>query len=218
MKKYFLTGLAILLPAALTIILFLFLINLLTKPFLGILENVFNYYNLMDKPFYYFTYGQILTFFSKLIILILLFIVTVLIGLLTKIVVFHYLIKLGNYIIHRIPLVNKIYKSTQDVIKTVFEEKSSQFSQVVLIPFPSENTLCLGLITNEGGQNLLNDQPYGEVSVFIPATPNPTMGFVLLYKKEQIIPLNMTVEEALKFIVSVGVMVPDKLNSQIAKK
>jgi len=208
MKKYFVTGLAILLPAVLTILIFSFIINLLTKPFVGTLENTLDYFNLLDTPILFFSARQVVSFFSKVIILIILFLVTVLIGLLTRIVIFHYLIRFGNYIIHKIPLINKIYKATQDVIGTIFKEKTTTFSQVVLIPFPSEKTLCLGLITNDPQTHQPYKDKYGNVSVFVPATPNPTMGFMLLYKREQMIDLEMTVEEALKFVVSFGVMTP----------
>ncbi|MEC7839455.1 MAG: DUF502 domain-containing protein [Chlamydiota bacterium] len=208
MKKYFITGLAILLPAVLTIVIFSFIINLLTKPFVGVLENTLEHYGLLDTPILFFSARQVVAFFSRVIILAILFIITVFIGLLTRIVIFHYLIRIGNYIIHRIPFINKIYKATQDVIGTIFKAKTATFSQVVLVPFPSKSTLCLGLITNDPQTDQPIEDSYGNVSVFVPATPNPTMGFMLLYKRHQMIDLEMSVEEALKFIVSCGVMSP----------
>ncbi len=219
MKKYFITGLAILLPAVLTIVIFFFIINLLTKPFVGILEETLDYYDLLDTPILFFSAKQVLTFFSRLIILTILFLITITIGFLARIVIFHYFIRLGNYIIHKIPLINKIYKATQDVIGTIFEEKTTSFSEVVLIPFPSSENLCLGLITYDPETHQPLEDKYGNISIFVPATPNPTMGFMLLYKRQQIISLDMTVEDALKFIVSCGVMDPgfkasDKNNKQ----
>lgn len=209
MKKCFITGLVILLPAVLTIMLFAFIINFLTAPFVGLLQSTLEYFNLLNKQIFFVSSGQVLTMFSRIIILVMLFIVTVLIGLLTRILLFHYFLRFGNFILNKIPLVNKIYKAIQDAIKTLFEEKTSRFSQVVLVPFPYENTLSLGLITNEPEHSLLDEAgkfKEGSISVFVPATPNPTMGFILQYHKDQMIYLNMSVEEAIKFIVSCGVM------------
>jgi uncharacterized membrane protein len=206
MRRYFITGLALLLPAVFTIMLFLFVINILTKPFVGIIEHTLDYFDMLDTPILFFTAKQVVTLFSRLIILIILFLVTVLIGLLTRILIFHYLIRLGNYILHKIPLVNKIYKATQDVIETIFKDKATTFSQVVLVPFPEASNLCLGLITNDPETHKPITDSHGNISVFVPATPNPTMGFMLLYKREQLLFLDMTVDEAIKFIVSCGIM------------
>lgn len=206
MKKYFITGLAILLPAVFTIMIFLFIINLLTKPFVGIIEHTLDYYDLLDAPILFFSAKQVITFFSRLIILVLLFMITVAIGLLARMLIFHYLIRLGNYILHNIPFVNKIYKATQDVIETIFKDKATTFSQVVLIPFPEKSNLCLGLITNDPTTHEPVTDKHGNISVFVPATPNPTMGFMLLYKRDQLHFLDMSVDEAIKFIVSCGVM------------
>ncbi len=199
MKKYFITGLAILLPAVLTAMIFVFIINLLTKPFVGIIEDILRHYHV-------FSSRQLITLVSKLVIMTLLFAITFLIGFLARILIFHYLFRLGNYILHRIPLINKIYKAIQDVITTIFHENSSKFSEVVLIPFPTEDSLCLGLITNDPITKQPKEDAYGNISVFVPATPNPTIGFVLLYRREQMVALDMTVEEAIKFVVSCGVM------------
>ncbi|MEM1283282.1 MAG: DUF502 domain-containing protein [Chlamydiota bacterium] len=206
MKKYFITGLALLLPAVFTVMIFLFVLNILTKPFVGTIEHALNYFDMLDTPILFFTAKQVITFFSRVIILILLFLTTVLIGLLTRILVFHYLIRLGNYILHKIPFINKIYKAAQDVIETIFKDKATTFSQVVLIPFPEQSNLCLGLITNAPETDEPITDNHGNISVFVPATPNPTMGFMLLYKREQLIFLDMTVDEAIQFIVSCGVM------------
>lgn len=209
MKKYFITGLALLLPVVFTAMVFLFIVNLLTKPFAGAVQEAFNHYGLLNQPILFLTSAQVITFVSKLLILISLFLVTILIGFLGKIVVFHYFIRLGNYIMHKIPLINKIYKATQDVIETIFKEKKANFSQVVLIPFPTSRTLCIGLVTNDPQTHEPLKDSQGNISVFVPATPNPTIGFVLLYKREQMTILDISVEEGLKFVVSCAVMTPE---------
>jgi len=197
MRKRFLTGLAILLPAVLTFMLFLFGINLLTMPFLGLVQNLLAPFDLPQ---------QAALFLAKFLILLFLIGLTLLIGLLTRIMLFHYFLRLGNALLHRIPLINKIYKAAQDVFGTLFHEEGHGFSHVVLVPFPTKKGLCIGFVTN------ITDDPeeeHGNISVFLPATPNPTMGFMLLFKKEQLIFLDMKVDEALKFIVSCGIISPE---------
>ncbi|MCB1111872.1 MAG: DUF502 domain-containing protein [Chlamydiales bacterium] len=209
LRKYFLTGLAILLPAVLTLMLAIFVINLLTAPFVGMVERTLDYYDLLDKPFLFFTGKQIVQIFSRLLILVLLFLFVVIIGILGRLFIFHFFLGIGNYILHRIPFINKIYKATQDVIRTIFESSSPSFSQVVLVPFPTKKTLALGLVTNDQHTEEVGELGPGKLSVFVPATPNPTVGFMLMFKKEQMIFLDMKVDDALRFIVSCGVICKD---------
>lgn len=205
MKKNFITGLAILLPFVITALLFIFLVNLLTKPFVGIVENLFDSFGFSDTTIGFFHVYQIVPLLSRLIVVVFLILLTFLFGFLGRIVFFNFFLKIGNQLIHKIPFINKIYKAVQDVIHTLFQNDSKSFSKVVLIPFPTDRNLSIGLITREGAEEK-SDNLYGEISVFVPATPNPTMGFMILYRKDQLIYLDMSVEEALKFVVSFGVM------------
>lgn len=197
MKKYFLTGIATLLPIVITAALTLFLINLFTKPFLG---GVHALLNMLDLSAGLKTF---LLMISRLIVLVILFFVIIFVGYMTRWYVIHGLIRLSDKILHRIPLVNKVYKASQEVVDTLFSGKKTSFKQVVSVPFPHEGGRSIGLVTHdpsEEGSQL--------ISVFVPAIPNPTMGFLLLFRPEQITPLDMTVEEAFKGIVSCGIMFP----------
>ncbi len=202
MKKSFMTGLVLLLPITITVLLTLFFINLLTKPFQGFITYLLTEYNIFDQPLP----NETLIIISKIIVLIFLCIAVCLVGLLASSMFIRYFIDLGDKIVHRIPLVNKIYKATQDVMKTVFEPSSNSFSQVVLAPFPKTTTWCIGLVTSENQDEHADEEHMGMLSVFVPATPNPTMGFMLLYKRDQVVFVDMKVEDAIRFIVSCGVM------------
>lgn len=202
MKRHFFTGLALLLPFVVTTWIVIFFVNLLTSPFQGLLESAIQYYDFTDQQILFFTVGQVIHLTSKLIILCAIFGIVLLFGMLGRSIFLHYFVKMGNFIIHRIPVVNKIYKALQDVVSTLFESEYKNFSDVVLVPFPHSNALSMGLITN--GRN--KDDANELVAVFLPATPNPTIGFMLHYKKDQLIYLKMKVEEAVKIIVSCGVM------------
>lgn len=206
-KKYFASGLAILLPIVLTIMIVNFLINFLTYPFLESTKTL-----LEHLPFFQHTHQiTFLNIASKVLILFCLVSFIFLIGLLGKLFFINSLFQLGDYLLHKLPLINKIYKSCQDVVQSLFSSHSSKkFSQVVFVPFPHTNNLSLGLVTSESIQIENDNHPSDSfVSVFIPGTPNPSVGFMLMFKKEQLHFVNMKVDEAMKFIISCGVVMPD---------
>jgi uncharacterized membrane protein len=206
MKRYFLVGLAFLLPIVLTLMIANFAINVLTAPFLGLVKSIFSYSGLQDKYLSFVTNEQLMNVIAKVLILITLFLVTVLIGFMARVFVLHAFIRFGDYLIHKIPFVNKIYKALQDVISTLFASDKPSFSKVVLVPFPKSGTRSIGFVTNESLPEGSDANQADLISVFVPGTPNPTVGFVFLFKREQLIFLDMKVDEALKFVVSCGVI------------
>lgn len=211
MKKNFLTGLVLLLPMVLTTLIVIFTINLLTKPFVGTVATAFDYYGIFNKPFLFLNGQQVLLFSSKLVVLIGLGVVLVTVGFFANLFILKFLGRMGDYLLHRIPFINSIYKSTQDIVTSIFTQKSDgapSFSSVVLVPFPHARTLSIGLITNASlpeGSNI-NDQ--AQVSVFVPGTPNPAMGFMIMFRQDQLRYIDIKVEDALKLIVSCGVIWP----------
>lgn len=106
---------------------------------------------------------------------------------------------MGDKLIKKIPVINKIYKAIQDVINTIFSSKSSSFKQVVLVPYPNESSLSVGFITStENLSQNIDSELNQKVAVFVAGAPNPTVGFILLYPKDEIIYINMKVEEAFR--------------------
>lgn len=204
MRKLFFTGLITLLPFTLTVLIVLFVVNIFTNPFQGSVEAILDYYDLLDKPLLFFSGADVLYFSSKLFVIIALFAFTVLIGFFGRMVIANTLFRFGDYLIQRIPFVNKVYKATQDVVNTLFKSKGNSFSQVALVRFPHSKAYCLGLISVKQTPESHTDS----VLVFIPGTPNPTAGFMLAYRYEDIIFLDMKVEDGLKFIISCGIMFP----------
>lgn len=207
MKKYFITGLVILLPLALTLAIVMLIVNLLTTPFVGIVQSILDYFDLLDKGILFLSSEQVQVVFSKIIILVLLFFLTVGLGALGRWFFFHYMLSLWDYIWHRIPLVNSIYKACQEVIKTLFESKTKSFKQVVIVPFPTRDVYSLGLVTGDNIKGLPQSNQQNVVSVFVPTTPNPTSGFMMMFMEQDVIYLDMKVEDALKYIISCGVIV-----------
>ncbi|ADI38402.1 conserved hypothetical protein [Waddlia chondrophila WSU 86-1044] len=205
-KRYFFTGLALLLPVVFTIWIVSFFINLLTRPFLNIVKEILRYYNLLDQPFLFLSADQFLHLVSKVLIILILIGVTLLLGFLTKVFVMNTLIKMGDKIIHKIPIVNRIYKAAQDVVQTLLKKERQSFSQVVLVPFPCARSYSIGMVTRECLNEDSDEEHAGLISVFVPATPNPTMGFMLFFKREQLVFVDMKVEDALRTVMSCGVI------------
>lgn len=208
MKKYFVTGLVILLPLALTVAIIAFFVDLLTKPFTGIIQSIFAKYDLLDRGVFFLSADQLQIVVSKIIILFVLFFATVTLGIFARWVLFNYLIKLWDSILHRIPVIKSIYKTSQDVVRTIFSSGGRSFKQVVLVPFPSNTCLSVGLVSSDDIPVVRVNGEEKYISVFVPTTPNPTSGFVMLFKSEEVEYLDIKVEEALKFIISCGVLLP----------
>lgn len=209
MKKDFITGLIILLPVALTIAIVIFIFNLLTGPFTGIVNGVFEHYNIFENGFLFLSAHQIQNLVAKILILISLFLLTIGLGFIARWFFFHTLIVFAEYVVKRIPIVSPIYKTCKEVIKTIFTSKTKSFKQVVLVPFPQAQTHSIGLVTRESIPSFQGTPYEDSVVVFVPTTPNPTSGFMIMYKKQDLIYLDMKVEEAFKFIISCGVIVPE---------
>ncbi len=164
------------------------------------------HYDLMENGFLFFSGHQVQQYGSQMLILVILFFVTVSIGALARWFFIHYLIQLGEYVLENIPFINTIYKLSQDVIKTLFSSDSNSFKQVVMAPFPSEKTYSIGLVTQEHIAGFTSNPNQHYVGVFIPTTPNPTSGFLMMFRKEDLVYLDMSVETAMKYIISCGVI------------
>ncbi len=202
MRRNFLTGLAILLPIALTLWILSLIINVLTLPFIGVVEHLLS----ADFDHLSETGRDLIVFASKICILIVLATITFVVGYFGQHLFVRSLLHYGDLLLHRIPFVNKIYKSAQDVVKTLFHEEHTTFSQVVLVPFPNVKARSIGFITKRDQVSYMDAQHGNKVSVFVPGTPNPTMGFMLLFERDELIFTEMGIEEALKFVISCGVM------------
>ncbi len=206
MRRYFITGLVILLPVALTIAILIFLVNFLTGPFMGALERLFDTYSWSQ---YLGRYPGVLTtfhYFAQIVILIILFFFTVLLGYIGRWFLIRSFLQVGDKVLHRIPLVNKVYKTSQDIIKTLFASKTDSFKQVVMVEFPTQGAYCLGLVSSEAPPRCRSGAGQDLLSIFVPTTPNPTSGFLVMYPRERCLFIDMKVEDAIKYVISCGVI------------
>ncbi len=206
MKKYFVTGLIILLPLALTIAIVLFVFNLLTEPFVGAIKSMFSHYSVLQNGFLFLNASQVQQILSQIIILALLFGFTIFLGTIARLFFFSYLLNTWNYLINRIPLIRSIYKTCQDVINTIFTSNNNSFKQVVMVPFPNTSTYTIGLVTRDDLPSFKPNDESKNIAVFVPTTPNPTSGFLVIFKEADLIYLDMPIENAFKYIISCGVI------------
>ena len=217
MKKFFITGLIILLPLALTLIVLIFFVNMLTVPFVGIVQSLFNHYGIFREGFLFLRPEQIQVYVAKVLILFFLFFSTVFIGWITRWLFINSLVKIWDRLIHRIPFIRSVYKTSQDVIRTIFTSDTKSFKQVVMVPFPGSESYSIGLVTRDNLPSLTKRPNAELVAVFVPTTPNPTSGFLVIFEEQDLIYLDMKVEEALKYIISCGVILNEPF-CQISKE
>ena len=211
MKKYFITGLVILLPLVLTIGVIVFLINLLTAPFMGFVKDILEEMSLVKDGFWFLSGHQLSLYGGKILVIITLLLFTIFLGIIGRWFFIHWFFRIGDSILHKIPVVSKVYKTSQDIIKTLFISKTESFKQVVMVPFPLTGAYCIGMISSDAPEECSKEVKSDMVSVFVPTTPNPTSGYLLMYRKEDVAYLDMKVEDAIKFIISCGMIQPGSL-------
>ena len=108
----------------------------------------------------------------------------------------------------RIPVVNSIYNGVKQVSDTLFSSSGMAFRQPLLVQYPHQGAWTIAFLTGEPGGDVVNHLKGEHVSVYVPTTPNPTSGFFLMLPKSQVIELDMDVDQALKYIISMGVVAP----------
>lgn len=108
----------------------------------------------------------------------------------------------------RIPVVNSVYNSVKQVSDTLFSPNGNAFRKAVLVRYPHPGSWTIAFLTGQPGGDVVNHLDGEHVSVYVPTTPNPTSGFFLMMPTKDIVELDMTVDEALKYIISMGVVAP----------
>jgi uncharacterized membrane protein len=118
------------------------------------------------------------------------------------------LVELWHEILHRIPVVNSIYSSVKQISDTLFSSSGQAFRKALLVQWPHEGMWTIAFLTGIPGGDVAQHVPDDCLSVYVPTTPNPTGGYFVIVKKSDIIELDMSVDQALKYIISMGVVPP----------
>jgi len=125
-----------------------------------------------------------------------------------------FFIKLGEWIVYKVPLVSSVYSVLKQVFETFFSSKTQAFSKVVMLEYPRKGIWILGFVSSDLQGEIKAKCPKDMLSVFIPTTPNPTSGFLIFVPKKDCIEMDMTVEQGLKFVISGGLVEPESKNKK----
>jgi uncharacterized membrane protein len=201
-KKYFITGLLVLVPLFITIWVLSTLIHTMDQSLL-LLPAAWQPKQLFG--FHVPGLGALLT-------LVIIFVT----GLVATNIFGRQLITLWESLLSRVPFVKTIYSSVKQVSDTLFSNSGNAFRKAVLVQYPRLDSWTIAFVTGTPGGDVVNHLTGDYISVYVPTTPNPTSGFFLMMPKADVIELEMSVDEALKYIISMGTVAPkDHLSQQL---
>lgn len=194
-RRYFIAGLLVWVPIYITYFVVHFIVNLLDGT-LALLPKNYHPEQFIGRPI-----PGAGVIFTLIILIITGMLVTNFIG--------HRLLAVWEKILSRIPLIRSIHSATKQVVNAVVQPNGNAFRKVVLIPYPHAGTWSIAFVTSTS----LNSPwtSHAVVNVFVPTTPNPTSGFLLFVPVQDIIELNISVEEALRMVISLGVIIPESM-------
>jgi len=190
-RNYFIAGVVVLIPIGMTIYLTLFLVSISSQ----ILPKEIN-------PNHYLPYNIPGVEIVTSIILI------TLIGWLSLSIIGKKMLDIFNNVLRRIPILRTFYSAIVQMTETFTKTDKSQ-KNVVLVEYPRKGTWAVGFATKENSGEIRNKAKKDLINVFVPTTPNPTSGFLLMFPKDEVIYLDLTFEEASKFIISAGTTNPN---------
>ncbi|QRN03867.1 DUF502 domain-containing protein [Legionella sp. MW5194] len=193
-RSYLFAGLVVWLPILVTFVVLRFMVDLLDST-IALLPSAYQPERLL---------GVDIPGFGVIFSLVLL----ILTGLVATNILGQRLFGWGEALLARIPLVRSIYNASKQVIQAIFATNSQAFRKVLLIEYPRKDSWSLAFMTGNPGPQLFANTTEEMVSVFVPTTPNPTSGFLMMVPKKDVIEVGMTIDEALKYIISLGVMPP----------
>jgi uncharacterized membrane protein len=207
MKKYFITGLVILLPVALTVMIILFLFDFFTGPFVPLVSILLSQFELR---FDFTLPVGLALFISRLFALIFLCFFILFLGALARWFLTKNLLSWANKIFSRIPIIKTIYNVSRDVFSALFSSDGKKaFKYPVLLPFPRRPAFSLGFRAGDVAQEIQTKVKEPLTAVFMPTAPHPISGFLFLCPEKDVYKVEMTNEEAVKFLVSCGMIHPN---------
>lgn len=201
LRGYLIAGILVTAPLGITVWLTITFINFIDRFVINALPPQYNPLNYLP-----------ITIPGLGLIIMLSFLI--LIGMLTANFLGRYVVRLGEYLLDRMPIVRSLYGGIKQILETVLATQSNAFRDVVLLEYPRKGLWSVGFITgNTKGQvQRLTDEE--TVNVFVPTTPNPTSGYLLFVPKKDLHVLDMSVEEGIKLVVSAGIVTPPDRGSK----
>lgn len=198
MKTYFLTGLVVASPIGITIYLALAFIDLIDRNIKPLIPAAYNPETYLPFPL-------------PGIGLVFLFLMLTMLGFFAANFLGKYLIKIGERILNRMPIIRSVYNTLKQIFETVISEEKRSFQEVVLVEYPRRGLWAIAFISSENTGEIQSKLPDKVVNIFLPTTPNPTSGFLLFVPRKDLIRLDMTPDEGAKYVISAGLVDPGRL-------
>lgn len=208
LRNAFITGLVVILPLGVTMIVIRFLLDRIGTPaskyFFWFLDP-----ELRDMPIV-----QIgLEVLSVLVVLLLI----TLLGYSSRIFIGRFILNSLELLLDRVPFINTVYRSVKQIVQTFSQQKKAVFQEVVLIEYPRKRCYVLGFLTSTAKGETQDVTGEHIVNVFVPTTPNPTSGFLLMLPEDDITRLDMTIADGMKLIISGGAVVPHSESNEAVR-
>jgi uncharacterized membrane protein len=194
LRRYLVAGLLLWVPLGITFLVVRFLVGLMDQTLLLLPASY--------RP------DALLGFHIPGLGLVLTFVMLLASGVLLANLIGRQVLEFWESVLHRIPVVRTIYSGAKNFAETVLSEKGAAFNQVLLVEYPKKNVWSLAFKTSDQLGEVQAKTGKEVVCVFVPTTPNPTSGFIIMVPRDEVIELDMEVDQALKMIISLGVVVP----------
>ncbi len=194
MRRYLVAGLLVWVPVGVTILIIKFLVDLMDQTLLLLPAGI------QPQHLLGFRIPGLGIVLTVVVVLVTGMVVTNLFG--------RQLIRLGERLLARIPVVRSIYSSVKQLTESLFSSGGKSFRKVVLVPYPHPGSWTMGFLTGVGAGEVRDRIGREVLNVFVPTTPNPTSGFFLIVPRQDVIELDMSVDDGLKMLLSVGVVQP----------
>jgi uncharacterized membrane protein len=201
-RKYILTGLLVWLPLAVTV-------WVLTSV-VGLLDGIFAWLIVAAQTVLPASLAPALTKLREIqgLSVIVMVLALLLTGLAVTNIAGQWLVTQSNRLFSNIPIVKSIYNSVKQVSDTLFSSSGQAFRHAVLVQYPRQGAWTIAFVTGKPGGEVAEHLPGDMLTVYVPTTPNPTSGFMLIVPRAEVVELAMSVDEALKYVISMGVVSP----------
>ena len=203
LRNYFLAGLLVTVPLGVTVALAWWLVNYVDQLVIPLLPEDYRpdqlFPRLLGVEYRIPGFG-----------LVVLLAGVTFIGGLAAGIVGRWAVRMGENVLNRMPVVRSLYSATKQILETVLRDQSQSLRQAVLVEYPRRGLWAVAFVTTDTGGELARHLGSEHLSIFLPTTPNPTSGFLLLVPRDDVIELDMSVEDAVKLIISAGMVTPQE--------
>ncbi|HHL40366.1 MAG TPA: DUF502 domain-containing protein [Deltaproteobacteria bacterium] len=203
LRKYFITGLLIVVPLYITVYVFTVMVRFI--------DSATDNLPVPLRPSTYLPYdipgaGILFTVLGIFIV-----------GVLATNLIGRKLVELGEWFLSKIPFLRAVYKGTKQFMETFFSTDHDGFRRVVLLEYPRKGLFSIGFVTGKTGGELGERIGERTINIFIPTTPNPTSGYYIVVREKDVVPLEMTVEDAFKVVMTGGIVIPQAVPAGAAQ-